>query len=100
MTIGHPFIEGPANMAHPFVDIYLATRQTKATLAVKGHPFHFLAVLTPIGAVTRGQIATAQHLVHHLANVRVKVVAIALPERLSVIAEDLLKPDFDSCQYI
>src|SRR5918999_6445903 len=98
MTIGHPVIEGLANMTDPFVDVHLATRQTKATLAAKRHPFHFMTVFTPIGAVARGEIATAQHPVHHVANVHVKVVAIALPECLPVIAEDLLKGRYiDAC---
>src|SRR5918999_2097614 len=94
MTIGHPFIEALSNVTHPFVDVHLATRQTEATLAAKGHPFHFLAVFTPIGAVARSEIATTEHLRHHVANLRPEVVAIALPEHLAVIAEDLLKGRF------
>src|SRR5687767_316074 len=98
MTIGRPFIEGLANVTHPFVDIHLATRQTEATLAAKGHPFHFLAVFTPIGAVARSQIATTEHLFHDLDHLRPEVVAITLPEGSAVIAEDLLKGRFiDTC---
>src|SRR5712691_12533659 len=44
MTIGYPFVERPANMAHPLVDVHLTARQTKAALAAKRHPFLFQAV--------------------------------------------------------
>jgi hypothetical protein len=57
-----------------------------------------MAVFTPIGAIARSQIATAEHLFNDLRNFRLEVVAIALPERLPIIAEDLLKGRFvDTC---
>ena len=94
----HPFIASPANMIYPLVDVHLATRQAKATLAAKRHPFGFLAVFKPIGAIAGSRIATPEHLLHHLGNLRPEVVPIALPERLPVIAEDLLKGCFiDTC---
>src|SRR6266851_3905656 len=91
MTIGHPFVERLANMTHPLVDIHFATRQTKATLAAKRHPLLFQAVFTQIGAIARGRIATSEHLLHHLGDLRVQRVTLALPEYLPVIAEELFE---------
>src|SRR5712691_8377620 len=91
MTIGYPFVERPANMAHPLVDVHLTARQTKAALAAKRHPFLFQAVLTQIDAIARSRIATAEHLRDDLRDLRPQVVAITLPEHLPVIAEDLFE---------
>src|SRR5713101_9584758 len=91
MTIGYPFIERPANMAHPLVDVHLTARQTKAALAAKRHPFLFQAVLTQIGTIATSGIATAEHLLDDLGHLRPQVVAIALPERFPVITEDLFE---------
>ena len=91
MTIGHPFIERPANVTHPLIDIHLAARQTKTTLAAKRDPLLFQAVFTPIGAIAGSRIATAQHLLHHLRNRSAQVVTTGLPEHLPMIAEELFE---------
>ncbi len=91
MTIGHSFVECLPDMAHPLVDVHLTARQTKAALAAQRHPFLFQAVLTQRDARARRRIATAEHLLHHLKHLRPQVVAIVLPERFPVIAEDLFE---------
>ncbi len=89
MTIGHPFVERLAHRTHPLVDLHFATRQTPAPLAAQRHPLLFQAVCTQRGASARGRIATSEPLLHHLGDLRVQRVTLALPAYLPGIAAEL-----------
>jgi len=94
MPIGHSLIESLADMGHPLINVHLTTRQTKAALTAESDALLFETVLTKIGDVAGGRIATTPHLCDNVTHLGLLVARIALLEGLPMIAEDLLEGRF------